>query len=115
MTASDYATLSAIAPTLAQSGEFADYGQPWQETTRMVGAALGQPGRASELIDEVVQRFARAREDHPQPTGRRAVVAASFEAGNVNAYGPQDVRGRLLADLAPRLAAAVDGDPETKG
>jgi iron complex transport system substrate-binding protein len=110
MTEADYATLSKIAPTLAQSDEFADYGQPWQETTRTVGSALGQPERAGELVDEVEQRFAKAREDHPELAGKTAVVAASFEAGNVNAYGPQDVRGRLLADLGLQLPKpVVDG------
>lgn len=107
MTESDYATLSKIAPTLAQSGEFADYGQPWQESTRMVGAALGQPERADELVSEVEQRFAKAREEHPELAGKTAVVAASFEAGNVNAYGPQDVRGRLLTDLGLQLPTPV--------
>lgn len=107
MTESDYATLSQIAPTLAQSGEFADYGQPWQESTRMVGAALGQPERAEELVAEVEQRFTQARQDHPELAGKTAVVAASFEAGNVNAYGPQDVRGRLLADLGLQLPTPV--------
>lgn len=107
MTASDYATLSKIAPTLAQSGEFADYGQPWQESTRMVGAALGQPERADELVAEVEQRFARVRKDYPELADKTAVVAASFEAGNVNAYGPQDVRGRLLVDLGLQLPTPV--------
>jgi iron complex transport system substrate-binding protein len=107
MTESDYTTLSKIAPTLAQSGEFADYGQPWQETTRMVGAALGRPERAGELIEQLEQRFAQARADHPELASKSAVVAASFEAGNVNAYGPQDVRGRLLADLGLQLPKPV--------
>lgn len=107
MTEADYATLSKIAPTLAQRAEFADYGQPWQETTRMIGAALGQSERADELVDGVERRFAQAREDHPELAGRTAVVAASFEAGNVNAYGPRDVRGRLLADLGLQLPKPV--------
>lgn len=107
MTKSDYETLSKIAPTLAQSGEYADYGQPWQQSTRMVGMALGQPQRADELVAQVEQRFAQARRDYPVLAGRTAVVAASFQAGTVNAYGPQDVRGRLLTDLGLRLPQPV--------
>lgn len=107
MTEADYATLSQIAPTLAQSADFADFGQPWQDTTRMVGAALGQPDKADELVAQLEQRFAEAREDHPELAGKTAVVAATFEAGSVSAYGPQDVRGRLLTDLGLQLPEPV--------
>ena len=34
MTDTDYATLSKIAPTLAQPGDYIDYGTPWDVTTR---------------------------------------------------------------------------------
>jgi ABC-type Fe3+-hydroxamate transport system substrate-binding protein len=34
MTETDYATLSDIAPTLAQPGDFIDYGTPWSTAAR---------------------------------------------------------------------------------
>lgn len=107
MTEADYATLSQIAPTVPQSAEFVDYGQPWQENTRMIGTALGQAERAEELIAEVEARFEQAQADHPELVGKTAAVAVSFEAGTINAYGPSDVRGRLLTDLGMQLPEPV--------
>ena len=45
MTEADYATLSAIAPTLAQPGEYIDYGMPWDVTTELIGKAVGTSDR----------------------------------------------------------------------
>ena len=41
MTDEEYATLSEIAPTIAQSAEYIDYGVPWQEARSSTGQATG--------------------------------------------------------------------------
>lgn len=83
-----YATLSEIAPTVAPSGEYPEYGMPWQETTRMVGAALGRPERAEELIGEVEQRFADAAAAHPEFDGLEMIVMEAFEPGRRSPAAP---------------------------
>lgn len=45
ITQEEYELLSQIAPTIAQSGDYIDFGMPWQEATQMVGAALGKRTR----------------------------------------------------------------------
>ena len=44
MTDADYDTLSQIAPTLAQPGDYIDYGMPWDVATELIGAATGTIG-----------------------------------------------------------------------
>lgn len=102
MTEDEYGTLSEIAPTIAQSGEYVDFGVPWQEQTRAIGRALGREGRAEELVREVEEQFGRAREEHPEFEGASGVVVGlSTEGGSYtpSPYGPQDVRGRFLTSL----------------
>jgi iron complex transport system substrate-binding protein len=99
MTEEEYETLSAIAPTLTQSGDFVDYGMPWQDGTRMVGEALGRSERAEELIDEVEARFAEERAEHPELEGAEATMSYVLDETQIGAYGPEDGRSRLLMDL----------------
>lgn len=99
MTEAAYGLLSQIAPTVAQSAEFPDYGMPWEDTTRVIGQALGRPQRAEELIARVETRFAAARAAHPQFQGLAAVVAEQFEPGTYVVRGPTDPRTRFLTSL----------------
>ena len=41
-----YKKLSLIAPTLAQSGDYADWAMPWQARHLMIGNALGLPKKS---------------------------------------------------------------------
>lgn len=66
MTEDDYSKLSRIAPTVAQTDEFVDFGMPWQQQTLLTGRALGREDRARELVAEAEDRFARARKERPE-------------------------------------------------
>ncbi|MGH4009697.1 MAG: ABC transporter substrate-binding protein [Pseudonocardiaceae bacterium] len=57
MTARDYELLSQIAPTVAQTDEYIDYGTPWQEHTLTVGKALGREDQARKLVADLEARF----------------------------------------------------------
>jgi iron complex transport system substrate-binding protein len=116
MTEEEYDTLSQIAPTVAPSGDYPDWGMPWQETTRMVGQALGQPDRAEELIDDVEAQFAEAAAEHPEFEGVEMVVAEMFEPGSTFARSATDPRtvfmtslGFVLPDDIAELAGDEDG------
>jgi iron complex transport system substrate-binding protein len=116
MTEEEYDTLSQIAPTVAPSGDYPDWGMPWQETTRMVGQALGQPDRAEELIDDVEAGFAEAAAEHPEFEGVEMVVAEMFEPGSTFARSATDPRtvfmtslGFVLPDDIAELAGDEDG------
>lgn len=45
LTPEQYDTLAGIAPTVAQSADDVDFGTPWQEQARTIGAALGRAER----------------------------------------------------------------------
>ncbi|MQA01041.1 MAG: ABC transporter substrate-binding protein [Dehalococcoidia bacterium] len=109
LTEDEYATLSGIAPTVAQSGEHVDYGTPWPEMTRVVGRALARAARAETLIAEVEARFAEARAAHPEFEGLNGVAACSFEPGSYGMYGLGDPRAEFLAALGFALPAEVRG------
>ncbi|MDX1568192.1 MAG: iron-siderophore ABC transporter substrate-binding protein [Longimicrobiales bacterium] len=114
MTERDYDILSQIAPTVAQSGDFADFGAPWQEITRTLGRALCREERAEERIAEVEAALDEVREDHPELAGASAAVALpGGPEGSYWVYGPQDSRVRFLTTLGlelPPAIARVTGD-----
>jgi iron complex transport system substrate-binding protein len=107
MTEEEYATLSQIAPTVAQSDEYVDYGVPWQEQTRVIGRVLGRAEKAEELIAEVEKLFDEARQAHPEFQGKTALVATPAEPGIYVAYGPNDVSGRFLTSLGFELPPEI--------
>lgn len=109
LTQEEYDTLTAIAPTVAQPAEFADYGAPWQTITTCVGVALGVADRAAALVAEIEQRFTDVRDANPQFAGRTGLLAALLEDGSYYIYaeGPAP---RFLVDLGfglPEPAAAL--------
>ncbi|MCP9489469.1 MAG: iron-siderophore ABC transporter substrate-binding protein [Solirubrobacteraceae bacterium MAG38_C4-C5] len=108
MTEKDYETLSQIAPTIAQSNEFVDFGQPWQETLRVTGRALGRGEHAEDIVAELEGQFAGAREAHPEFEGAAAVFATVDGDGNFGAYTGQEPRARFLAALGFKTPDEID-------
>lgn len=98
ITDDEYDILSQIAPTVAQPGEYVDWGIPWQEQTRVIGRILDRADEADALVREVEDQFAQARADHPEFEGATGVMATPYQ-GAVSVYAPEDVRGRFLAEL----------------
>jgi iron-siderophore transport system substrate-binding protein len=98
MSDSDYATLSAIAPTIAQPGEFPDYGTPWRDQLAITGRALGRTTEAEAVLAETEQLFADARAAHPEFEGATTAVAFTFEE-LPGAYSSNDIRSQVMAEL----------------
>jgi iron complex transport system substrate-binding protein len=101
---SDYRTLSKIAPTVAQSGEYPDYGQPWQEQAQVTSQALGKD---PAVVEDVEDRIAEVRREHPEFEGA-SFVLASISTGQVYAYGSQDLRSRFFTDLGFQVPEAIE-------
>lgn len=98
MTEAEYKKLSAMGvPVVAQSGDYADYGTPWDEAALTIGTAVGQPERSQEIIDGVKQRIADEAEANPEFQGQTAAVITPYEGLFI--YGPEDPRSRMLTDL----------------
>jgi|GEM_PF-148317 len=101
VTQEQYDLLTQIAPTVAQPGDYVDYGIPWQELTRTVGQAVGQAEEADRLVTEVEARFEQVRAEHPEFVGATSIVATPYEG--IWVYGGEDVRGRFLTALGFKL------------
>jgi iron complex transport system substrate-binding protein len=106
VTAEDYATLSKMAPTVAQPKNQVDYGVSWQEVTKTVGLAVGRKAQAEKIVSDLEARFAGIRKDHPEFSGATGLMATTYEGYWV--YGTQDPRGRFLADLGFTMPAGLD-------
>lgn len=111
MTQQEYDLLSKIAPTVAQPEKYVDYGTPWDETTQMIGDAVGRPEEAKKLIEDVNATIAGYREDHPEFEGKKVGVVTPWEGLFV--YGPEDPRGRLLDQLGFVFPEEL-ADPKSK-
>ncbi len=96
LTQAQYDKLSAIAPTVAQPKEFADYGIPWQNQTTIIGEALGQQGKATELIAGVDQKFADVKTANPAFAGKTVLVGALKGAGAVRGLRTGRPEGAVL-------------------
>jgi iron complex transport system substrate-binding protein len=103
----DYEKLSQIAPTVAQSGAYIDFGMPWEAQTRLVGKALGRESRANRLISDVHARFRRFRAEHPSFAHQTAVLAYGGPDG-YGAYATGDTRSRFLSDLGFKTPRRID-------
>lgn len=97
LTKKEYATLSKLAPVVAQPRGRVDYGSTWQEETLITGKAVGQPKRAQELVDETEQLIADAAAEHPEFQGQTAANITDYKG--IFVYGPQDARTRMLEAL----------------
>ena len=113
ITDEEYEILSQIAPTVAQSADYIDFGTPWQEQTQVIGRALGKEMLANELIMEIEERFIQTREEYPEFIGATAVIVAPTADGQFYISGPQHERQRFLTSLGfdlPDALAEIAGD-----
>ena len=96
MTDQEYATLSDIAPTLAQSSEFIDYGVPWQEATRVIGEATGHLDEAEAIVADIERQIETIADENPAWDGLEAAVAYVLTETEIGAYASGDNRPKLL-------------------
>ncbi|MEO1057299.1 MAG: ABC transporter substrate-binding protein [Actinomycetota bacterium] len=96
MSDSDYETLSAIAPTVAQPGDYPDFGTPFDEAMLITGRAVGKEAEAQQIVDDTEAAFAEVRSMYPEFDGRTATVAFTFEE-LPGAYASSDVRAEVMS------------------
>lgn len=109
MTDKDYETLSGIAPTVAQTDDYVDYGVPWQDMTRTVGRALGREDRADELVEALEGRFAEVKAENSAFAGKKVAVATYSGAGSgPGFFASEDPRSRFFTSLGFEVPAELD-------
>lgn len=115
-----YDKLTQIAPTVAQSGKFADFATPWRDMTDTIGKALGQEPKAKELIGGVDAKLAKARQEHPEFAGKTVAVADTTGQGKYAAFAANDPRTVLMTELGFKVPQQIadltkDGNPTEFG
>lgn len=103
----EYEKLSQIAPTVAQSGEHADFGTPWQVMTRVVGQALGKADEADALVDGVEAKYASIRADHPEFKGVELAYAGVYGEDKFYVETEGSTRVQILLDLGFTIPAEL--------
>jgi iron complex transport system substrate-binding protein len=104
ITAEDYETLSAIAPTVAYPDEA--WSTPWRDVVRTVGTALGDPEGAEQVVADADAAVAQAAEEHPELQG--TTVAAVWDTADAfYVYEAADPRVEFLTDLGMEVAPSV--------
>lgn len=112
ITQEEYDLLSQIAPTITQTGDYINFGMPWQEVMRMIGDAVGKSAEAEAIVAEVEALFADARAHNPAFAGKSVAVVYSY-GGTYGFYTAQDSRGRFFTDLGlvvPEELVEIAGD-----
>lgn len=98
ITEDEYALLSQIAPTITQSGDYINFGMPWQAVTLMIGDALGKSAEAEALVADTEALFADAIAANPEFEGK-TVAVAYYSEGSFGFYTAEDSRGRFFTNL----------------
>ncbi|MET0196123.1 MAG: iron-siderophore ABC transporter substrate-binding protein [Rhodococcus fascians] len=101
-----YDRLSEIAPTIAHSGEYSEYFEPWDVQARSIGAAVGKKDEVENLIAGVDEKFAAARAEHPEFEGTKAIfLQNAIYDGDAIAY-----QNGLSTDFLTDLGFVVPSD-----
>ncbi|WP_454042736.1 iron-siderophore ABC transporter substrate-binding protein [Cellulosimicrobium sp. Marseille-Q8652] len=93
-----YERLSEIAPTVAVPEGGEAYLASMEDQVSMIATALGRADAGEELLAEVDDAFAAAREENPDFEGKTAVIG-SYWAEGFGAYVSSSSRGEFMQSL----------------
>lgn len=86
--ADTYSRLSAIAPTVAQSGRAAFF-EPWRDQASTIGQAVFRHDDMQKLVTDVDAKFTAVKDANPQFTGKKALLlAGTLSEDSVQVSGP---------------------------
>ncbi|GAA1220822.1 iron-siderophore ABC transporter substrate-binding protein [Pseudonocardia alaniniphila] len=103
-----YEVLSRIAPVVVPPKEYLDFGVPWQDQTRIAGRALGQSGRAEELVAQVEAKFAEVKAANPGLIGKSLALSGPSYDGRYPIHASADTRTRFFGELGMVVPPALD-------
>jgi iron complex transport system substrate-binding protein len=97
-----YTKLTAIAPTVAQSGRDAFF-EPWKDQAGVVGQAVFKHDQMQALVASVEAKFVAVAEANPQFAGRKVLLLA----GRLDGGPPQPLTPRWRSDFLTQMGFAV--------
>lgn len=108
LTEEDYKKLTEIAPVVAHP-EIA-YGTSWQDSTSIIGKALGKEAEATRLISDTEATIKEKVSKYPQIEGKSFIYGnlEPASAAGVNVYTANDNRPRFLSEIGMKLAPVVE-------
>lgn len=109
ITQEDYDKLSKIAPVVAPPEGALAFGTSWQDSTLLIGEALGLEDRAAEVVAEVEQAVAQAADEYPELQGTTYLYGSVDPAAaeQIYLYTDVDNRPRFLNSLGMVQAPVV--------
>ncbi|MET1089861.1 MAG: iron-siderophore ABC transporter substrate-binding protein [Arthrobacter sp.] len=113
LTEEDYKKLSEIAPVVAHP-ELA-YGTSWQDSTSIIGKALGKEAEAAKLVSDTEATIKDKVAKYPQIQGKTFIYGnlEPASADGVNVYTAIDNRPRFLSEIGMKLAPVVEQNTKT--
>lgn len=108
LTEEDYKKLSEIAPVVAHP-ELA-YGTSWQDSTTIIGKALGKEAEAAKLVTDTEATIKEKVAEYPQIQGKSFIYGnlEPAKGDGVNVYTANDNRPRFLSSIGMKLAPVVE-------
>ena len=111
--ADTYAKLSAIAPTVAQSGQDAFF-EPWKDQANTIGQAVFKYDEMTKLIASVDDAFTNAGKNNGSFSGKKALIVSGTYFEDSAVVTPADWRTDFLTQLGftvpEDIGEYVDGD-----
>ena len=114
LTREEYDKLSKIAPVVAYPDTA--YGTPWQESTRMIGEALGRSAQAEQLVEDTEATIEEKSATYPQLEDTTFIYGnlEPDKGAGINIYTTEDNRPRFLTQIgmeqAPIVEESLEGD-----
>lgn len=107
ITAAQYKTLSALAPTVAYPGTA--WGTPWDTQIETIGKVLGESAKATTLVGDMKAKLAKTAAANPEFKGLTFSYVYTAEPGALSIYQKGDPRVDIITGLGlkedPTLAA----------
>jgi iron complex transport system substrate-binding protein len=103
-----YTKLSAIAPTIAQSGQDAFF-EPWKDQATTIGQAVFKHDDMQRLIAGIDEKFTTAGTNNPQFAGKKVLLLA----GTLGSDGPQAMTPGWRTDFLTQMGLAVADTVDT--
>lgn len=108
LTEEDYKKLSEIAPVVAHP-EVA-YGTSWQDSTTIIGKALGKEAAAAKLVADTEATVQEKVAEYPQLAGKTFIYGNLDPAATdkISLYTANDNRPRFLSSIGMTQASVVE-------
>jgi iron complex transport system substrate-binding protein len=102
-----YAKLTAIAPTIPQSGEDAFF-EPWKNQATTIGQAVFKDAEMTALIAGIDDRFVKAGKDNPSFSGKKAFLVRGTFFGDAAQITPAGWRTDFLTQMGFVIPDGID-------